>query len=523
VNRDAAPRESFWEDEFGWEQPRRRVVSAPPRRRTGASPRRRGRRRPPPAARRRPPGRDRAARRAAVRRRRAVALLALVVLAGLALHVLRGGSAAAPRAPVAAKGASAKAAAAPSAGTRPAADASALVARPGQRGAHVRALQAALAALGYLSAAPDGGFGPATGKAVAAFQRDAGLPPIGSAGPRTASALLTALDRQTAADARAARRALTRASASGSVPAGEALRDRSLVDASLRELGGLPVERAAALASVLHGVVANLHGLDGGRARTLFATLDLNRRYLEAHPPLARGGEVRGPGGLVYRAFPPYGLQLHPLASFGALNVDVSRGRRSAARRLAASLLARAIHQQGALVWEYEFPFGGPSRWTSGFVQAVAADALARAGSLLADSHLRSAARSALRAIPQGLVLHLGGGLWIREYGYTSMPILNAQLQTLLSLRDYARVSHDPAGRHLAGRLEAATRRLLPRFDAGCWSLYSLGGHKASRHYHAYHVQLLRRLAAELHLPAWARLAQRWARDLHDSARGCPA
>jgi hypothetical protein len=39
-----------------------------------------------------------------------------------------------------------------------------------------------------------------------------------------------------------------------------------------------------------------------------------------------------------------------------------------------------------------------------------------------------------------------------------------------------------------------AARRLLQQFDTGCWS-YSLGGVEADLHYHAYHVQLLRRLA----------------------------
>jgi hypothetical protein len=174
-------------------------------------------------------------------------------------------------------------------------------------------------------------------------------------------------------------------------------------------------------------------------------------------------------------------------------------------------------------VWEYYFPFGGPSRWTSGFVQGVAADALERAGQALDDDPLREAARRALLGMGDGLVMPLGGGLWVREYGFTDRAILTAQLQTLLSVADYARRSGDaPAGR-LAGRLETAARSLLPRFDAGCWSLYSLGGHKASRHYQGYHVALLRQLAsARPPGGLWSTYADRFGGELRGTAPACP-
>ncbi len=57
----------------------------------------------------------------------------------------------------------------------------------------------------------------------------------------------------------------------------------------------------------------------------------------------------------------------------------------------------------------------------------------------------------------------------------------------------------------------AAARELLPQFDTGCWSLYSLDGSNASTTYHAYHVRLLRRLAALDGDPLWRQTADRWA------------
>ena len=119
--------------------------------------------------------------------------------------------------------------------------------------------------------------------------------------------------------------------------------------------------------------------------------------------------------------------------------------------------------------------------------------------------------------IPALLTMPLGGGLWIREYGFTKEAILNAQLQSLLSISDYARIAGDGEARGVATRMELASRNLLPRFDTGCWSLYQLGGSPAPLAYHRYHVFLLKQLAARD--PAWREAADRWAGYLRSG--GC--
>jgi hypothetical protein len=106
------------------------------------------------------------------------------------------------------------------------------------------------------------------------------------------------------------------------------------------------------------------------------------------------------------------------------------------------------------------------------------------------------------------------GGAWVREYGFTNEVILNAQLQSIISLDSYAAVADSAPGRHLAQELAVAARRLLPRFDLGCWARYELGGGAASRHYQTYHVELLRRLAATRPEPIWRRTYLRWRRCL---------
>jgi len=189
----------------------------------------------------------------------------------------------------------------------------------------------------------------------------------------------------------------------------------------------------------------------------------------------------------------------------------VTQGKKDEARRLAAALVPRGVPEGGGLVWEYYFPFGGPPRWTSGFAQAIAADSLSRAGRLLGDAALVDAARRAFRAIPERLARPLAGGIWIREYGFSDLPILNAQLQTLISLGRYAETASDAAARAFADRLATAARNLLSRFDrGGCWSLYSLDGGPAPEHYHRYHVSLLETLAKRTGEPLWRDTARRW-------------
>jgi hypothetical protein len=223
----------------------------------------------------------------------------------------------------------------------------------------------------------------------------------------------------------------------------------------------------------------------------------------------------RTSNGLVYRYYAPYGYRFQPLLSFGRLNRAVSDHNAPAARRLAGALLARGARRGGALVWEYDFSFGGgPSRWQSGFTQAIAAQALARAGVLLRDPSLESAADAAFRALGHGLLLHVDGGLWIREYGFTQQVILNAQLQSVLALESYASIAQTRAAAHVATAVEHAARTLLPRFDLGCWGRYQLGGVAADAHYEAYHVELLRRLAASHDEPIWQKTYESWSRCL---------
>jgi hypothetical protein len=237
------------------------------------------------------------------------------------------------------------------------------------------------------------------------------------------------------------------------------------------------------------------------RARVQAETRDVNRAHV------AGPRDVRAPSGVVYRRYGAHGYQFQPLASFGRVNALIDAGERRRAKSLARALVARGRHSGPRLYWEYAFGlYGARPRWTSGLTQAVAAQALARIG-------LTKEARRAFAAIAPTLLMRLPQGPWVRLYSFSNTVVLNAQLQTLLSLHQYATLTHDPRARELTGELVRASRRLLPRFDTGAWSRYELAGGNAPMDYHRYVTSLLWKVARTFGGDVWARQAQRFRVD----------
>jgi hypothetical protein len=382
--------------------------------------------------------------------------------------------------------------------------------RRGDRKAAVADLQTALTALGLYSQPADGVFGDSTSAAVVAFQRSRGLSADGVAGPATMAALVTALSEGAKSDATAADTGLAAAAEQGRLSHASAQHFSTMLSDSLTRLEKLSPGRVSALAVVFHEVASHVDDFDEHRARVLFGMLQANAAYLAKHPPPTERVDMEDADGIAYRYFPGHGFQFHPIAAFARLNSLAAHGKTARVKRLATALVARGVPTGRAVVWEYYFPFGGPDRWISGFAQATAAQALARSGALLHDPAFFKDAKAAFRAIPKLLSMNLGGGVWIREYGYSDMPILNAQLQSLLSLMDYVRISADQAAKAYVAKQAGASKTLLASFDTGCWSRYSLNGSPASLDYHKYHVRLLQKLAKTTGAAIWAETASQW-------------
>lgn len=313
--------------------------------------------------------------------------------------------------------------------------------------------------------------------------------------------------RAAGSDAGGSLRGLNRAVAAQRLSPLDAHEHRERVLLALRILERLPSDRRMALAAVLRDVAAQAHAYDAPRALTLFATLELNAKHLLRDRIPAPGHDVSDGLGVVYRSVPGRGLRFHPLGSFGQLNAYVTAGRQREATSLAYALLARAHANGDELTWEYGFrAAGGEPPWTSGMAQAVAAQALARAG-------LVPEARAAFAAIPGPLLNDRPTGTWIRLYAFSDIAVLNAQLQAALSLADYARLAEDERAARLAADLRRAALRALPAFDTGYWSRYALGGSEAPLSYHQYVTSLLWKLARSTGNDRWAGQAARFRDD----------
>lgn len=322
----------------------------------------------------------------------------------------------------------------------------------------------------------------------------------------------TAAAGTVAAEARAARVGLAAAVEEGAITAAEAARYRASLDGAVTLVDRLPAGRANALAAVIRGVAGQADRYEAPRALTLFSMLDFNADYLASHVLPRAGTDVTGPSGVVYRAFSGRGLQFHPLANVARLNVHLSRGRDEEARALAVALVARAVPRAGgAAVLEYPFDYHSVAApWASGMAQAVAAQALARAAARLGDPPLFAAARAAYLALPGTLTRDLREGPWVRLYESLGLIVLNAQLQSAISVAEYAELAGDGEAASFAAGLRSTAAALLPRFDTGYWSWYSLEN-ESSLSYQRYVVSLLRRLGRETGEPFWTEAADRFA------------
>lgn len=307
------------------------------------------------------------------------------------------------------------------------------------------------------------------------------------------------------------RRGLTAAEQARWLTPSDASLYRALVGRAAYDARRLPKLRGVVIRSQLDELAGQSGSYISPRALALFSMLKANLDYLETHILPRKSIDIAGDEGVVYRWFGLQGFQFHPLAEFGALNAAVSGVDPTTVRQLADALVARAVPRGSAFRWEYYFHLGvGRPPWLSGMAQAVAAQALGRSGTMLDDPALLQAARRAYAAVRGSLLLELSPGPWIRLYGFNHEVVLNAQLQTILSLYDYADATGDASAAALATRLTATARTLLPRFDTGSWSRYELGGPPASYQYEQYVTRLLIKLGQRTGDPFWQEAAARF-------------
>ena len=177
----------------------------------------------------------------------------------------------------------------------------------------------------------------------------------------------------------------------------------------------------------------------------------------------------------------------------------------------------------GGVVWSVGRPqtkYGLEPGWASAMGQGQAASALLRAHELTGRDVYLETARAALPALLTpvangGLHNELDGAIVLEEYPTRSpTAILNGWIFALFGVHELATVAQVPEARTLFDRSADGLIELLPRYDIGWWSLYSLHDHGrpdlSKPFYQRLHPVLLDGLATIRPDPLLTEYADRW-------------
>jgi hypothetical protein len=275
--------------------------------------------------------------------------------------------------------------------------------------------------------------------------------------------------------------------------------------------------------------------LNGGRMPALFLQLRRNTDFWEREPRVRVGERVEFEGDpLLFQHYTGYGLQIQPLGNFGKANGlwkqcrdEPDECRRTRLHRLLSSMLRVASWRAGAKTWEYWFPFGGGyPPWASGMAQATGMQALARGAVFFAEPRFMIAASKALPLFRKrpvaGVRVPSGRGYHYVLYSFApGLRVLNAFLQAVTGLHDYARLNDDRRARKLFRAGDRAARREVPRYDTGRWSYYALPNKNlSSLDYHVLVTGFLENLCERTDARVYCRTARRFAR--YTKRRGGP-
>ena len=242
--------------------------------------------------------------------------------------------------------------------------------------------------------------------------------------------------------------------------------------------------------SELESVTETVHDLAAGgeltppRLAEVIATLDANRKWWTQGSVPVPDQRIEFAGSqLVWQYYPGQGLQLQVLGTFGKADGLYTAGPSQYAemQQLLSEMIPLASRRGGGTTWEYLFTFdGGKPPWTSAMSQATALEALTRAYKATGDRvYLRTASRALAifrKPPPTGVSVPTAAGVRFLQYTFApKLSIINAFLQTLIGLHDYAQTSGNAAAKALFAQGNAEAIVEVPRFDTGAWSLYQPG------------------------------------------------
>jgi hypothetical protein len=301
----------------------------------------------------------------------------------------------------------------------------------------------------------------------------------------------------------------------------------SVWDAALateRTLSGVPRAELEAVTIDVHEM-ALAGTLTAARLPEIVLTLERNTQWWRSGTLLAPDARVEFSGSpLLWEYYPGQGIQLQVLGTFGEADAMYTAGRYALLRRVLAQMIPLAVAQDGGITWDYLFDFdGGGPPWTSAMADGTALEALTRAYEATHERSYLTVAHDVLPVLatpaPRGLSVAGRYGLRFLQYSFAPRTdIINAFLQTLIGLYDYARVSGDPLARLLFASGDREAQALLPSFNTGAWSLYQPGV-EDDLSYHLLVTGFLRELCARTSAPVYCSTARQFEQDLHTPPR----
>jgi hypothetical protein len=352
---------------------------------------------------------------------------------------------------------------------------------------------------------------------------DRALPPDAGWPAPPAGAVAAAVKRTPRSHERTVRGELKRLQASGQIDAATQARYRTAFDGTLATARRLSGTRRAELLAV----IANLHdiaargALTASRLPALFTTLERNRQWWTTGRLLSYGQRVEfSDSELVWEYYPGEGIQLQVLGTFGKANGLWQAHDDGGLRALLDEMLPLAAQRGGALAWEYEFDFGGGAPpWTSAMSQATGIQALSRAAKRLADPVYLEAATRALKlfSLPPPVGVRVATPVGARYLLYSFAPgqiVINAFVQTLVGLYDYAQFTHSAAAGRLFRAGDRQARLDVRAGNTGAWSLYQLGGAESDLSYHELLQGFLANLCDRTGTAVYCTTAEDYAQDL---------
>lgn len=293
--------------------------------------------------------------------------------------------------------------------------------------------------------------------------------------------------------------------------------------ATAARLRGTPArELGAVLANVK--AMASTGTLASGRLPAVFDTLQRNIQWWKAGRIPSADQLIEFSGSqVVWEYYPGQGIELQVLATFGKADGLYTAGASSYGKMLSllSEMIPLATRRGGGLTWEYYFRFeGGSPPWTSAMSQGTGIEALTRAYKATGQTYYLGLAHQALTiftlAPPTGVAVGTPRGTRYVQYSFApGEKILNAFLQALIGLYDYAQASNDPLAQRLfaAGNAEAMWE--TPQYDTGRWSLYQPGV-LDSISYHELVTGFLQQLCARTNAQVYCVTAQHFTNYLNN-------